>query len=468
LLKEVRNEAADVLRIGKFEILIKAPERYANPFDPEEADLVVLISSPRGRNLALPAFYCQEYERRKTNQGRSRENWYYPIGVGTWKARFAPSEIGIYSATAKLKDKDGWVESNTIRFECVGSERKGFLRVGKKDPRFFEFSEGEPFFVIGQNLAYISGGQYVNLTKAEQIFETLANNGANFLRIWTCCKDWSMAIEARKSAWGRSWGRDWPIVPAPRTEGPSNTRKCVKMEGSDGASITVSPCHPIGVRPQKRYVLSGRFMAEGAKGLRVQLSHGGSPPAFEAAAEGEWKEFRHEFSSGENAVWLGRLSFSIVGTGKVWLDNLSLKEAGGGAELLWEADVNRPERGYYNQVDCFILDKVIEAAERNDIYLMLCLITRDLYMKALSKVDSEDYQEAVDDAKKFMRYAVARWGYSTSVGAWEYFNEMDPGKPTDNTMKWASISKKSISTDIYGQRARGILRRETVAISESI
>jgi len=24
-----------------------------------------------------------------------------------------------------------------------------------------------------------------------------------------------------------------------------------------------------------------------------------------------------------------------------------------------------------------------------------------------------------------------RWGYSTSVGAWEYFNEIDPAKPTD-------------------------------------
>lgn len=62
---------------------------------------------------------------------------------------------------------------------------------------------------------------------------------------------------------------------------------------------------------------------------------------------------------------------------------------------------------------------------------MLCLITRDLYMNSLSKDKSPEYQQAILDAKKFMRYAVARWGYSTSVAAWEYFNEMDPGKPTD-------------------------------------
>jgi len=62
---------------------------------------------------------------------------------------------------------------------------------------------------------------------------------------------------------------------------------------------------------------------------------------------------------------------------------------------------------------------------------MLCAITRDLYMNQLSRVDSGEYRQAVEDAKNFMRYAVARWGYSTSVGAWEYFNEMDPGKPTN-------------------------------------
>jgi hypothetical protein len=428
---EIEASAEKVGKYEKLELFIEIGERYDNPFDPEEVDLTVQISSPSGKILVLPAFFCQDYERRKMNQGRTRENWYYPLGGGAWKARFAPTETGIYSAVANLKDKNRSAQSSRIRFECTASKSKGFLRAGRKDPRFFEFSEGEPFFVIGQNLAYISGGQYVNLTKAEKIFATLSKNGANFLRIWTCCKDWSMAIEARKSAWGRSWGGTWPIVPMPGGEDADNRQKCVKLEGSDGTSIRVSPCHPVGLRPQKRYVLSGRFMADGPGGLRVQLSHRSSPPVFDSAAKGKWKEFRHEFTTGENSFWLGRPAFSLVGSGKAWLDNLSLKETGDSTELLWEADVNRPTRGYYNQVDCFILDKVIEAAEQNGIYLMLCLITRDLYMSSLSKVDSGEYRQAVQDARKFMRYAVARWGYSTSVGAWEYFNEMDPAKPTD-------------------------------------
>ena len=165
---------------------------------------------------------------------------------------------------------------------------------------------------------------------------------------------------------------------------------------------------------------------------------GGSP---------DWQTFRKEFVTGGNERWLGRVAFSLVGPGTVWLDALSLKEAAGGAELLWEADVNRPIRGYYNPLDCFMLDQLVEAAERNGIYLMLCAITRDLYMNTLSKVDSPEYRLATMDAKKFMRYAVARWGYSTSVAAWEYWNEMDPGKPTDRF--YAEVGNYLAQIDIY-------------------
>src|SRR3990172_2203163 len=253
---------AEVGKYEKLELSIETGQRYENPFDPQEVELTIQISSPSGKTFVLPAFFCQDYERRQMNQGRTRENWFYPINGGVWRARFAPDEIGAYSAAAKLRDKNGTPQSSSIRFECTASKNRGFLRAGRSAPRFFEFSEGEPFFVIGQNLAYISGGQYVNLTKAEEIFAKLSENGANFLRIWTCCKDWSMAIEARKSAWGRSWGGNWPIVPMPGSEAAANPRKCVKIEGGDGASIGVSPSHEVAVRPNTRYVLSGRFMAE--------------------------------------------------------------------------------------------------------------------------------------------------------------------------------------------------------------
>ena len=436
-----------VPKYEKLEMLIKMDNQYDNPFDPNEVDLVVLLETPSNEKIILSAFYSQDYERRQFKHQRKVVNWYYPLGEGTWRARFAPMETGGYTATARLKDKSGTVYSESVRFDCSASSWKGFIRVSRKDSRFLEFTEGASFFPIGQNLAFIGESQYVNLTKAEEIFGKLSQNGANFLRIWTCCEDWAMAIEAKKSAWERSWTRKEIVVRLPGSENDSNPRNCVKLEGKDAASLEVSPTHPVSLRPETRYVLTGRFKADGTTGLRVEMSRGNNITAFDAAPSGQWRRFQREFITGENDFWLGRMVLKIAGEGIIWIDKLSLKEAGGGPELLWEADVNRPKRGFYNPLDCFMLDKIIESAEQNGIYLMLCLITRDLYMDALKDESDSEYQQAIRDAKKLLRYAVARWGYSTNVAAWEYFNEINPSLPTDSF--YTEMGKYLEKIDIY-------------------
>lgn len=427
---EIQASTKTIGKYEKLEFLINVDARYDNPFDPDQVDLTILLRTPSGRQISLPAFFCRDYERRKLDRGRNRANWYYPADAGAWKARFAPMETGSYQATGRLKDKSGTVRSKSVQFDCVPSSSKGFLKAGSRDPRFFEFTEGDPFFVIGQNVAFVGENQYVNLTKAEQIFEKLSQNGANFVRVWTCCKDWAMAIEARKSAWDRSWHRNAPIVSMPGEEDNSAARKCIRIEGDDGASVNVSPSHPVALKPQTNYVLTGQFRTAGRVELKVEMSYNSDVSQFDAVQDGQWSDFTCKFTTSENDFWLGRLALRKTGSGTIWIDKLSLKETGGGAELLWEADVNRPARGFYSQIDCFILDDLVEAAERNGIYLMLCLITRDLYMKYLSDASSTEYEQAIKDAGNLMRYAVARWGYSTNVAAWEYFNEIDPGLPT--------------------------------------
>jgi len=430
-------------KYGKVELRIEVGREYVNPFDPCEAEVNVVIAAPGGKSLVLPAFFGQEYERRDLQRDGKTVAWCYPRGTGGWKARFAAMEVGTYTARAVLKDGQGEITSAPVTFESVASASKGFLQAGKEDPRFLQFSEGQPFFAIGQNLAFIGEGQHVTLPRAEEIFGKLAANGANCLRIWTCCEDWALAIEARKSVWGRSWAKASFIVPVPGDEGNPQARKCVKIEGQNGASVTADPSHPAALQPGTKYVISGKLKVDGPEAVRVQV--GGNE--WKVPAASDWQSFAEEFTTGANEYWLGRVTFSLAGEGKAWLDGLSLKEAAGGAELLWEADVNRPVRGYYNPLDCFMLDQIVEAAEQNGIYLMLCAIARDLYMSSLSKVDSVEYRQATADAKKFMRYAVARWGYSTSVAAWEYFNEMDPGKPTNKF--YEEVGRYLEQVDIY-------------------
>ena len=438
----IETPAVKLGRYEKLELLIDVDRRYDNPFDPEEFDLVVMLNTPDGEQMTLPAFYCQDYERRKLNQSRSRADWYYPVGNGTWKARFAPMQTGTYVATARLNDKAGTIQSESVRFECISSLNKGFIRICEKDSRFMEFSDGTPFFAIGQNLAFIGESQYVTLSKAEEIFGKLAANGANFIRIWTGCHDWAMAIEAKKSAWDRSWSRENLAVPMPGEENNPDAPKCVKID----KSVTVSTSHPVALRPNTRYILSGRFLVENATGLQIKIgSDTWEIPSGSGA--GQWQDFEREFTTDENDFWLGRMTIGQVGSGTIWLDKLSLKETPDSPELLWEADVNRPVLGVYNQVDCFMLDELVEAARSNGIYLMLCVLTRDLYMKHLSDDSSDEYETAIQYGKNFMRYAVARWGYSASVAAWEYFNEIDPGLPTNRF--YNELGDYLEQTDIY-------------------
>lgn len=435
------SAAPQVGRYACLELEIDLDESYENPFDPAEVDLRVVFESPSGKRVAVPAFSYQPYERRRLTRGGRPADWYYPVGLPRWKARFAPAEEGQYVAVAELKDRQGEARSAPLRFRASSSANPGFLRIARRDPRFFEFDDGRPFFAIGQNLAFIgSSSQYADLSKAEAMFGRLAENGANYLRVWTCCEDWAMAIEARKSAWGRSW--DWrpPLVPMP---GDDAHRQCIELGRSP---LQVSPSHAVALRPETPYVLQARLWVEAGE-VSIALN-GRRWDGLGRQRGGGWIEVREEFTTARDEYWLNRMTVQMEGGGKALLDRLTLTESAGGSNLLWEADINRPALGRYNPVDSFMLDELIAAAEQRGIYVQLCLLTRDLYMKSLKNEENPEYAEAIAHAKRFMRYAVARWGCSTHVAAWEYFNEMDPGLPTDRFYR--ELGEYLEEIDIYG------------------
>lgn len=419
-------------RAGQYERIdfrLQTDRAYRNPFDPDEVEMALRIRGPQGAEVVVPAFFAQDYRRGQV-PGDPRRDWCYPAGMPGWKARFATGQAGKFTAVAVRRDAAGTVESAPVHFEVRPKPGRGFVRVSRQDPRFFAFDDGSPYFAIGHNHAFVGSMQYANLARSEKIFGEIARNGGNFLRIWVCCEDWATAIEARKSAWGRSWAWQPPIVPMPEAPPGDAGRTCVEIAFERGGPLAVSPSHPLAVLPQTEYVLSGRIRTEPDTSVYVlvggrRLGEGIQSPA------GGWTAFSRRFATGPSQYWLEAIALERQGKGKAWLDGLSLVEAQGGPELLWEADVNRPVRGYYNPLDCFIVDQLVEAAEKSGLYLQLTLITRDLYMGALKDPKSTSYAQAIADAKKLLRYAVARWGYSTHVAAWEYFNEIDPGLPTD-------------------------------------
>lgn len=415
---ELRPVAGRVACYEVLEFEVAGVGEHADPFDPAVVDVELCVRSG-DREWRVPGFLAQEYERGRYG-GR---DWFHPRGLPGWKARFAAVMAGEHEAVVRVRDGVGERTSPPVRFAVGPAERPGFLRVSTQDPRWLETSDGRPFFPIGQNLAFIGSQQYVTLSRADEILGKLGANGANYVRVWTGGEDWALAIEARKSAWGRSWGGRTPVVPRP----DEPARRCVLLTN---AVTEVQPSHEVGLLPDTVYALAGRVWSEAGAAVRIEVQGGGIEIA-PVGRSGGWTGFRHEFRSGTEERWLRGLRLRREGTGRAWLADLSLRLAVGGPELLWEADVNRPVRGWYNPLDSYWLDELLHSARRQGVYVQLCLLTRDLYMSALRDPASAAYDRAIADAKKTFRYAVARWGAFASVGAWEYWNEMDPGLPTD-------------------------------------
>lgn len=88
------------------------------------------------------------------------------------------------------------------------------------------------------------------------------------------------------------------------------------------------------------------------------------------------------------------------------------------------------------------LDQVFETAEENDIYIMFTMNSfgdffynwsTNAYNQANggccywseNNTDFWTHPVAIDHQKKLLRYVFARWGYSTSLGLLEYWNELD-------------------------------------------
>ncbi|HNR99129.1 MAG TPA: hypothetical protein PKX48_07900 [Planctomycetota bacterium] len=429
---EVELEARQVERYAKIEITWAPPASYAGPGGAARADAWAEIAAPDGAVLKAPAFWFQPCEEQRIEAGGRSVDWIYPSGPCVWKVRFTPTAVGEHSGVFVVDDRGGPRRSAPFRFECTPSARPGFLRAARGDGRYLERTSGEPFFAIGQNVAFLGGSQYVNGTaKLEKIFAAIAGAGGNFVRLWAGCEDWAMAIEARKSPWGRSWSWKPPFAPMP-SGGEAPGAKCIALGSKPGDSATAAPPRPLAVKPGTAYTLSGRLFATGPAAVAIDV--GGGAPVAPIAWDGRgvWEPFARRVEIGGGRRWLDRIALRLQAAGgPVFLRGLSLREAAGGPELLPQAEADAPVEGSYDQVDARFLDRVVAAAEAHGIALQVAFVTRDLYLARLSKEDSPEYAAAIAAIKNLARYFVARWGYSTAIAAWEYWNEMDPGKPLD-------------------------------------
>ncbi len=225
----VSQSAASVPQYEKLELTFHLDRVYDNPFDPEEIDVRGHFSGPSGREIEVPGFFYQGYARMRDEKGNEQLT---PVGAPCWKVRFAPKEQGKYRFFVTAKEgPPEWIRRRrppaererllaglTLR-ELKSAEGaftataprdpRGYLRVSKRDPRYFEFENGDFYYVWGLNMR--DGGDQAAAQQGTYDFDyylpRMAAHGFNFVRTWMCAwwagLEWSERYESRYYDAGR-------------------------------------------------------------------------------------------------------------------------------------------------------------------------------------------------------------------------------------------------------------------------
>jgi hypothetical protein len=176
----------EIPKYAKFEIIFDLTDTSAtNPYYPFDASPPPGIEAGTGVTVdalfrapgetvwqSLPCFYYQPMT--------EASGELLPSDDPDWRCRFAPDEVGTWQYKIRATDASGTTESITRQFDCAASDRKGFVQVSQRDPRFFEFADGTPFVTPLVNVE--QGNPFNTLTSIRENVQQLGENGVRFVR----------------------------------------------------------------------------------------------------------------------------------------------------------------------------------------------------------------------------------------------------------------------------------------------
>lgn len=461
-----------------FDIIGSVATRMQWPYDPAPPNGVPagiginvngVFIDPDGREFLQPAFYAEQF----IDEVREGRDWHLPTGSFVWKVRFSPNRPGRWSYRVRATDRSGTVETAAQTIEVTASARRGFIRVSQNDSRYFEFDDGSLFTGLGYNwLNHLDNPS----TKGASEYATMASQGANFLRIWV-----SSVFGSAWTTWvgGRNQYRGYlPVtgLTSYRDNSTGETSLTMKLDyETSGDTGWFDACRmqlwwwdeAESIKPGTNYRIRVEYYGSGIVGPRnanypsfglvakigggwhancyepgtsvVVSSYGGNTTGL-ASIEGVWN------SGAANFLPRMHLALENVQQGSAWVKSVSLREdlgnGGLGPEMMIKPSMDH--HLYIAEEKAYSLDKVVENAERNGLYLKLVLMDKDdkIYRKM-----ANDGTWTGDNANGFYglgrdmnktrwlqqmwwRYAQARWGYSPNVHSWELTNEGDPALTT--------------------------------------
>ncbi|MCU0914315.1 MAG: DUF4038 domain-containing protein [Planctomycetes bacterium] len=169
-----------VARYDVFEAVLTSAKTYANPF--LDVTVAATFTAPSGRKLQAGGFYD---------------------GGSTWRVRVAPDELGEWRYITQAGDgTDRGLHDRSGTFRCVRSSNKGFLRVDPKRKYSFSYSDGTPFFALGDTCTVTS--KALSDASRKAYLDARARRPFNFLRMFA-----SLTFNAwTGQPWGEAIARD--------------------------------------------------------------------------------------------------------------------------------------------------------------------------------------------------------------------------------------------------------------------
>lgn len=206
-----------------FESRFSLSREYFNPFDPDEIrvdyeyaylpdDAKDATVPPDGAEIGVfPAFYAQDFSRSRHFTQESVA----PAGAPYWAFRMMPHRVGdmlvrIVATDRGNPDRPETVRSEWRRMTVRPSANKGPVRVSRRDPQYFEFSNGDFFYPVGLNIHANTDFRsemdfpwhHVADRKSfdyEDYFNACGAAGINLVEVWmatwTCAIEWNSGLQ---------------------------------------------------------------------------------------------------------------------------------------------------------------------------------------------------------------------------------------------------------------------------------
>jgi hypothetical protein len=175
---------------------------YDNPFDPDQVALDVEVQFEDEAPRRHPGYFTQDALRRL--EGRREQ---LTVSGGEWRFRWTPLRTGRFRLTPIFRTRQGEARGETLTLPRQAPKPNRFVRVSPDDRRHFAYRDGRPYFPVGINLCW--GGDRGTFAYDDWL-ERLADQGANWGRLWLSPEFTTFALEVKGSATeGKGLGFMW-------------------------------------------------------------------------------------------------------------------------------------------------------------------------------------------------------------------------------------------------------------------